>query len=1150
MSIPEPKVTSNFRVHPRFVGRAAEVRWLEQRLQEAIAGRPQVVVLIGESGLGKTRLQTELCDRARRAHIQVALGRPDEDLPIPYGLIADALEPCLESIASDAPEAVEQVRRLFSPRGVKSEPRADDEGAEHAALIRALRALESVIFSLLSQGPMLLCLDDLHWSDRPSLDLILRLVHGVTARALSTPVPLMLLCATRPVDANHGLASPLSRLQVESICSMIELGGIGENEVSELLQVLTGVRPKPRLVEAVHRLTLGNPLYVKEICHHLEAHGEAFSGRDTAARSWRLDELDLPPTLLTALVARMRTVEPQTRDLLTLAACVGEHFSAHDLSTAGPLEERTVLKRIEEAVRKGLLVDEGGGWAFPHPMLRHAFYHAPGDIERRRLHLQIARALAIAEEQNGTTSAIEIASHLIRAGPLADRTEVARRALCAGHQAFASHASSDAARFYAAALDAAGETMPEGERGELHVLSGVAHYRAGDGLKAIIHFEDAARCFARAGDAVGVARANLERTRVQITLEPVAYGRLLDVESLQKALSSLGAKEEHLRGRILSLLSGVYWNARNPVRALECSREAQVIAVRIGDPRLRSEASAALSVAHSQSGELRAALDANEQAVRAARKAGDAWLESTAFSRAPLLHLWSGEIEAADSAASSCDELSTRVHDWTGRSLALAARVAVAVARGRFMEAEQLAAETARMAERSGYPWGAFNAFPALACGRMLRGDTVGASQAIAHLSKSGQVFADPGPAVQLLTWVYRTLIDVHAGAGREQSASLLKALAALRAEEEPEIGAVGGFCAAVEIAHALNEPSAVAVPRSVLTRVYASGVRVSSGWVFLVPRVLGMAAALERDWDAAERYFCEATKLATHAGAPAELARTLFEEARMRQLRGATEDLEEIQRLASRARSLARTLGMHPLARAAGELSGTKEPWKPLFSGPEQENVAAIVRGTLPATARWPGDLFIAEAVGEPEPTSLSGVRATAALRALPPEIVIMMTDMVGSTQRIERLGEAGALQIMKRHNSILRRCLSEHHGTEIQHTGDGVFAFFLSPSCALQCAAAIQRALARVNEHAVDEVIEVRIGLAIGHVLFEEGRLFGAPVNAAARLCAAAQRGQILVPDEVRRLADGTGFSFRDLGSARLAGFEKPFRIHEIVW
>jgi class 3 adenylate cyclase/pimeloyl-ACP methyl ester carboxylesterase len=157
-----------------------------------------------------------------------------------------------------------------------------------------------------------------------------------------------------------------------------------------------------------------------------------------------------------------------------------------------------------------------------------------------------------------------------------------------------------------------------------------------------------------------------------------------------------------------------------------------------------------------------------------------------------------------------------------------------------------------------------------------------------------------------------------------------------------------------------------------------------------------------------------------------------------------------------------------------------------------------------------------------------------------------ILFTDIEDSTALTQRLGDATAQELVRAHNTIVREALRAHGGTEIKHTGDGIMASFHSASGALECAAAIQRAV----EAQADAHLRVHIGLNAGEPVAEEHDLFGTSVQLARRICDAAKGGEILASDVVRQLAAGKNFLFADRGETALRGFEDPVRLYEVRW
>jgi class 3 adenylate cyclase/pimeloyl-ACP methyl ester carboxylesterase len=176
-------------------------------------------------------------------------------------------------------------------------------------------------------------------------------------------------------------------------------------------------------------------------------------------------------------------------------------------------------------------------------------------------------------------------------------------------------------------------------------------------------------------------------------------------------------------------------------------------------------------------------------------------------------------------------------------------------------------------------------------------------------------------------------------------------------------------------------------------------------------------------------------------------------------------------------------------------------------------------------------------EPEGEQPPTPAAG------------PITILFTDIEGSTALTQLLGDQGAQEVLRTHNQIVRQCVQAHGGSIVKTTGDGFMASFPSVGRALECATAIQKALAQHNATHSDTPIHVRIGLNAGEPVAEDQDLFGTAVQAAARICANALPGQILAADVVRQLAAGKGFQFVDRGETMLKGFKEPCRLYEVV-
>ena len=161
-----------------------------------------------------------------------------------------------------------------------------------------------------------------------------------------------------------------------------------------------------------------------------------------------------------------------------------------------------------------------------------------------------------------------------------------------------------------------------------------------------------------------------------------------------------------------------------------------------------------------------------------------------------------------------------------------------------------------------------------------------------------------------------------------------------------------------------------------------------------------------------------------------------------------------------------------------------------------------------------------------------------------------VMFTDLDGSTKMISELGDEGSMDLLRIHNALTRDALRVHSGREIKHTGDGFMASFTSAVSSVECAIAIQESMLRHNEENPEQRMLVRIGISAGEPVHNDNQLYGASVNIAARLCARAGPGSILVAPVIRELTAGKKIPFVDRGEFEPKGFDRPVLIFEVDW
>ena len=1205
------RLSRQVRTIPPFVGRRQELNWLEQSLQDAIAGHARVILIQGEAGVGKTRLLQEVRSDALRRGLQVCYGRGYEDLSLPYLPFVEALRALLEQIPADVEGALgadmEIIGRLL-PRNRGSIPAASPSSPSIQGdrdKLQLFLAVSRVITTLAQRCPTLFILDDLHWSDRSSLDLLSQLVFTVADMAVRERVPLLIIATYRPVEPQEYLARMIARLQREKTCQTFVLPGFTEAEIHEFIRGMGLVRPSHQLIATVGEATQGNPLFIQEVLHHLmqqEALQER-SGFLVAMAS--ASDLPLPDHVTGAIVARMEKLGEGCRRVLTLAAFLGERFSLPTLNAVSSVNEDELLNMLDEGMRQRLLLSEGQMFQFVHPLIRHVFYHEPSAARRQRLHRQIAQTLECLYADSLDAHVLEIAHHLVRAGSTAEADTVVSYARRAGDQAFAVSAWSEAARYYDAALSIAESTgqLSIYDRAELHYRAGFAYYRDTDVGPSLDHYEKAIEGYRLTGDVRGLAEVLMGKTRAYITQAAVPYGTLADVRPLEEVVEALGENEPQLRGRIWAIMAEVYWHARQAAKAVEMAQRALAIGQHLQDDRLCAHACFALALAQTQNLYVKDAIESYQNALSYGRHADDLWLQGWALHRMCVVLSRLGRLDEADAVAQEAYELTRRTHNWADYSLILAALTNVAVIRGDFAAAERRTHEAMVIVSRTRYPWGGVWALLGLASARALCGSSVEAEDALDLLVEPGRVFTDAGPTFKADTLVFHQLSQVYSEAVGGLKRHLTVNPMETTSEEPLDIASLPRLCALAEIGDFMDALTPAVPPYRVLSLAAERGVLFTHGWVFLIPRVLGVAATLNQWWDKAEAHFQTAIDVATGVGAKPELGRSYLDYARMLAGRGGRNDRRRAIALLRQAAPIFDELGMKPFVRRSAQLAEMLQvrislPLRPRggyqdnLNAQEVEVLCHIAEGRtdqeiaddlilgrktvaqhvsnlfnkIGVSSRTAAAAYVFEKELAFQPRSRSGMEPAAGLgrvagkdkalrQHIPPQPteplrIILVTDMESSTALLQSLGDAKAHDLIGLHNVIIRDCLQAHRGTEVTHTGDGIEASFRSASNAVECALAIQRAFAKYNQEHPHRPIGVRIGLNAGEPILTEDRLFGTAVNTAFRICTRAQPGQILVSEIIRQLAAGKGFTFTPRGRLTLKGLPGRFHLYEVHW
>lgn len=972
---------------PLFIGRAAELQAFDRLLDRTAGGSGGALLVAGEAGIGKSRLVSEFEQRALGADALVLVGECVElaEGELAFASVVTALRPVMDD-------------RLEPPlRGTLAALWPSLGESVASSREQLFEAIYRVLARLAAERPVVVVIEDLHWVDRSSRDLLAFLVRNGRRDRL-------LVVATYRSDElhrRHPLRPFLTELERSGRAERLELEPLGRGELAEQLGAIAGEPPPAHVVEDILARSEGNPFFAEELLARADATGGG----------------ELPGSLREALLLRIEPLSQAAQQMLRTAAVVGRSADHRLLGEVSGLDEPELLGALREATENHVLVPVGHGMAhaFRHALLREAMYDDALPVERLRLHGSIAKALSANPELATTGAAAELAYHWYASGDLA---AAFKGSVDAATEAERMYAYEESVKHIERALSLWDrvqdpQLLVESDQVDLLLRASQLADWAGDARRALLLAQAARRAVDERADPLRAARAEM---RIGRTLHQ--GGRGADaIEHLAKARELVPADPPSLHraaalaaeGRVL-MLTGRFHEARARLE------EARQIAAPLHSPAVEASVLNSLAVTYTRFGEYERGVASGQEALRIAREHdlreevmrayvnGSQALDDAGRMREALAMGKEG-IEMAHRLGmdrASGDQLRVQAA-WrlarTGR-LAEAQRVIqpaldgattpfnvaatkgisghLAAERGEFELAEPMLEEAWQLMQRSG---GFQLIGPALAWTTSLyvwRGQLDKARERISDgLSR---VNAEE-PDLMYHAQLYPLAVRVEAESDEPDRVRAREVLAAM----DEAIATYSGDGAPPE-ALAFRE-----LARAEFTRVTG------------VPEVALWRAAGERFRALRLRY---------------RAAYTDFRTAEALALSGASFD--EVAEPLKAAHQVAVEIGTRPF----------------------QEQVEALADHTGVALARAPQ-----QHPRGPRPQRLLAT--------------VLFTDVVDSTARAAELGDRRWRELLDRHDAIVRREVGRAGGTVVQFVGDGSLSTFDGPGRAIDCAYALRDAV-----------------------------------------------------------------------------------------
>jgi DNA-binding CsgD family transcriptional regulator/tetratricopeptide (TPR) repeat protein len=611
-----------------FVGRGEALERLDVTLDAAAGARGAVALITGPGGVGKSRLAAAAAELARRRGFTVAHGRSyPVETGVPYALFADALLPALRELDPAALAVLarggEAELAYLLPALAPGERTAANPGEDPAEFkTRLLWIFTDFLRRFADRRPLLLLLEDLHWADASSLELL----HFVARQTTGDRIAIVCSFADAEPDGPSAIRTFEQSLASTGLGRAIELGPLDAHATLDLVcrafEIDGSVAGE--FAALLYRWTRGNPFFIQEMLHTLVESGRLVY-QNGQWLGWEVGELELPRSVRASLLGRLDRLGGQARATADLSAVIGTRITHAVLRSVSPLGHEALLAALDELRAARVLEERTAGRAvvydFTHPLIRETLYVELGIARARLLHAGVAEALETHHGDDAMAHADELAYHFARAEAESLAPKAIRYLVEAGRRALDRFANREAADYLALALERVERTPesdpdgpPPAERDRLRIDLARARARLGDHAAAVDLLRSTRDAASVSGDAVRVA--TLER-RLGLTL--YWSGRPQDaIEHFCAGLAALDTGHDPLRASLLLARGTTFLDLGDAAAGLDDVQSALGIAERIGEPPLLARVHRGLVQLYTWAGQPQLAREHGARAVELA----------------------------------------------------------------------------------------------------------------------------------------------------------------------------------------------------------------------------------------------------------------------------------------------------------------------------------------------------------------------------------------------------------------------------------------------------------------------------------------------------------------------------------------------------
>ncbi len=497
---------------PEIAGRSLECLMIEDSMRRTYSGRGGVICISGETGVGKTRLFREMavsCSSQKGRFVCSNLSAATHSIPYyPFREMIRTLISVKRGSSLDQLSRVYQIELAKIAPELLKEPAEEDRDVLMVDRFRLFEGVRRFLELQIGEGPLCICIDNVHWADENSLELF----HYLLGTLRESPVLFML--AYRIEEAQDSAFQEMLRLAAyENALEKIDLEPLEASDTAHMISLIIDACPPANLSEYIYRKTGGNPFFVEELMKTLLSDG-ALSWNGS---SWEFEEegsVTIPFSIEGVVERKLGILGTEARSLLEYAAVIGREVDFAFLHEVSMVNEGHLFDLLDEIVEMRLFSVVGGEkYCFSEDIIREIIYDVMNESRLRHHHRRVGEKLLLLNIERIDKVVEELSSHFYQGG---DWDRAVEYSIIAGDRAKAAYANRDAVGFYTRAIECielSGEPGSESKRTEclrnralVYNLIGENERAIADLEEAISHSERAGRIEDKAGSLIAISR--------------------------------------------------------------------------------------------------------------------------------------------------------------------------------------------------------------------------------------------------------------------------------------------------------------------------------------------------------------------------------------------------------------------------------------------------------------------------------------------------------------------------------------------------------------------------------------------------------------------------------------------------------------------